>query len=132
MLRVKKWVLAVPSFLVAGVAALPVLTCPLCWPLYAGLLSSLGLGFVNYTPYLLPITAILLAVSLFPLGWKAGQRRGYWPLAAGLAATVLILGGRFYLDTAWIFYAGVVLLLAASVWNIWPKSKSCPACVDEI
>lgn len=127
----KKWIMAVPSFFVAGVAALPVLTCPLCWPLYAGLLSALGLGFVDYTPYLFPVTSVLLLISLIPLGWKAKSRRGYLPLAGGLAATTLILSGKFYLEATWIFYAGIALLLLASVWNLWPKSKACPSCMEE-
>lgn len=125
----KKWIMAIPSFLVAGVAALPVLTCPLCWPLYAGLLSALGLGFIDYTPYLLPVTAVLLVVALFPLGWRARQRRGYLPLAVGTAAAFLVMGGKFYYSAAWMFYVGTGVLLAASVWNIWPKRKNCSACV---
>ena len=80
----KKALMAVPSVVASGVAALPVLTCPACWPLYAGLLGALGLGFVDYTPYLLPVTAGLLVVSLIPLLWKAKQRWGYKPLFAGI------------------------------------------------
>ncbi|KAF0218625.1 MAG: putative Thioredoxin [Geobacteraceae bacterium] len=37
-----------------GLAFLPKLACPACWPAYAGVFSSLGLGFVNYNPYLSP------------------------------------------------------------------------------
>ena len=36
-----------------GVALLPKLFCPLCWPLYAGIVSSVGLGFLIGTTYLL-------------------------------------------------------------------------------
>lgn len=124
----KKWIMAMPTFLAAGVAASPVLTCPLCWPLYAGLLSALGLGFVDYTPYLFPVTAVLLLVSLIPLGWKAPHRRGYRPLVGGIIASFLILGGKFYFNAAWIFYTGIALLLAASIRNLWPKEKVCTAC----
>lgn len=129
-LHTKKWIMAVPSFFVASIAALPVLTCPLCWPLYAGLLGALGLGFIDYTPYLLPVTAVLLVVSLFPLGWQAKRRRGYLPLVMGLIASLLILDGKFYFEMPWVFYTGVLFLLAASVWNIWPKNKACVACLD--
>ena len=124
----KKLVMALPSVLVSGVAALPVLTCPACWPLYAGILSAMGLGFVDYTPYLLPVTAVLLILSLFPLVWKAKQRRGYWPLLLGALSALTILGGKFYLETSWVFYAGIVLLLAASIWNLWPKKTACTNC----
>lgn len=37
------------------VSLLPKLMCPACWPAYAGLLSSLGLGFLISARYLLPL-----------------------------------------------------------------------------
>lgn len=121
----KKWIMTTPSFLLASVAALPVLTCPACWPLYAGLLSSMGVGFIDYTPYLLPITVVLLFLSLFPLIWKAETRQGYKPLILGAASAILILGAKFYLQNSYAFYIGVVMLIGASVWNIWPQKLKC-------
>ena len=127
----KKVVMVLPSFLATGVAALPVLTCPACWPLYAGLLSAMGIGFVDYTPYIFPVTAILLVVSLFPLFWKAKQRRGYLPFVLALISSALLLVGKFYLDVSWMFYGGIVLLFSASIWNLWPKNSECKVCVSE-
>jgi len=126
----KKSLMAIPSLLVAGLTALPILTCPACWPLYAGLLSSMGLGFSNYTPYLLPVTAVLLGLSLFSFIWKAEERRGYLPLALGIIAALLILSGKFYFEQSLMVYGGVSLLIAASIWNIWPKKGTCHHCVD--
>jgi len=34
-----------------GAALLPNATCPACWPVYAGILSSLGLGFLMTGAY---------------------------------------------------------------------------------
>lgn len=127
----KKTIMTLPAFIASGIAALPVLTCPACWPLYAGLLSALGLGFINYTPFLLPVTAVLLVVSLVPLAWKARQRRGYKPLLAGIAGTVMILAGKFGFDNMPLYYAGIAILLAASIWNIWPKDRECKSCHSE-
>lgn len=127
----KKFLMAIPSVLAAGFAALPVLTCPACWPLYAGLLSATGIGFVDYTPYLFSITVVLLIVSLLPLVWKAKKRRGYLPFILGGIASALILLGKFQLASVWMFYSGIVLLLAASIWNLWPNSAECKVCVSE-
>lgn len=121
----------IPAAFATAVAALPVLTCPACWPLYAGFLSAAGLGFVDYTPYLFPVTAFLLVVSLLPLLWKAQSRRGYMPFITAVAAAVLILFGKFRLDENMVYYAGIALLLAASIWNIWPQQKrrtDCQSC----
>jgi hypothetical protein len=104
-----------------GVAFLPKIFCPACWPAYAGLLSAMGIGFFDYTPLLLPLTAAFLVLALAGLGWRAGSRRGYWPLALGLMASVILLVGKFGFSSDAAMYAGLALLVGASVWNTWPK-----------
>ncbi|MBI5437540.1 MAG: hypothetical protein HY936_01045 [Nitrosomonadales bacterium] len=116
-------------------AALPKLTCPACWPAYSGLLSSMGVSFINYTPYLFPLTAAFLLVSLIALGWRAPRRRGYGSLWFGLAASAVLLVGKFAFDSDIAMYAGMAVLVAASLWNAWPHARreaagNCPACVS--
>ena len=124
----KRSLAAVPG---VGVSLLPKLMCPMCWPAYAGLVSALGLGFLISTKYLLPLTAAFLAVTAVALGFHASQRHGHGPFWVGLVAAALILIGKFYLDAAQATYAGVGLLIAASVWNSWPRravlTPACPA-----
>ncbi len=119
-----------------GAAALPKLTCPACWPAYSGLLSSMGLGFINYTPYLLPLTTAFLFLSLIALGWRASRRRGYGPLFVGIAASVMLLVGKFAFDSDAAMYAGMAVLVAASLWNAWPRARqaagNCLACVSTL
>lgn len=116
-----------------GAAFLPKLACPACWPAYAGLLSSLGIGFFDYTPYLLPLTAVFLLIAVAALAYHARQRRGYKPFLMGLLAGAILLIGKFYFDSDAAMYTGLSLLVAASLWNTWPRSQSagasCPACV---
>jgi hypothetical protein len=116
-----------------GVALLPKLTCPACWPAYAGLLSSLGLGFIDYSPYLLPAMLVFIGVALIALGFRARQRRGYGPLLLGVLAGVPLLASKFYFDSDALMWASLSLLIAASVWNTWPRSANiagaCPACM---
>ena len=63
----KQGLLAMPGI---GVALLPKLFCPLCWPLYAGVVSSVGLGFLVGTTYLIPITSVFLILTLAVLGFE--------------------------------------------------------------
>ena len=123
---------ALPSVIAALVASSPILTCPACWPLYAGLLSSLGIGFVNYTPYILPSTIVMIIVALLPIGLRAYKTHTYKPLICGLMASAILLSGKFFMDNEYIFYSGALLLIISSLWNIWPKlaggSNDCPAC----
>ncbi len=115
-----------------GTALMPKLVCPACWPAYTGLLGALGLGFINYSPILLPLTAVFLAAVLATLVWRAKTRRGYAPLALGMVAALIVLIGKFQFDSDAATYAGISLLVGASLWNSWPRrnpTAPCPACV---
>lgn len=112
-------------------AFLPNLVCPACWPAYAGLLSSIGLGFLLDWRYLLPVTAVFLALALGALAFRARGRRGYRPFAVGLAAAAVVLAGKFAFGSSAAMYGGIAGLVAASIWNAWPQravSVSCTAC----
>lgn len=121
---------------VPGIASalLPKLACPACWPAYAGLLSSVGLGFLLNTAYLFPLTAAFLVLAVGALAFRARARRGYGPFAVGLTAATVVLVGKFAFDSNAAMYGGIGLLVAASVWNAWPKRNnsigSCPKCVQ--
>lgn len=116
-----------------GISLLPKLMCPMCWPAYAGVVSALGLGFLISTKYLLPLTVAFLTITAAALGFRASRRYGYGPLGLGLLAAVVILIGKFYFDTTPAAHAGVGLLIAASLWNSWPRRAAippaCPACI---
>ncbi|MCB1319029.1 MAG: hypothetical protein KDK34_02185 [Leptospiraceae bacterium] len=109
---------------------LPVVTCAACWPAYAAVLSSLGIGFVNYTPYLMPLMIALTAVALFGLFHRAKFRWGYGPFALGVVAGAFILVSRFVLELDALLYAGAAGFLSASIWNAWPlrRGKDGPGC----
>lgn len=114
-----------------GIAFLPKLVCPACWPFYAGVLSAMGVSYVDYTPYLLPLILIFLFISMSSLVYKARLRRGYFPSFIGIVATVCILAGKFYLNNSTILYIGVMLLVWATAWNAWPTKtgdKACTTC----
>lgn len=113
-----------------GTALAPKLLCPTCWPAYAGLLSAMGLGFINYSPYLLPLTLLFLVAVLATLAWRARTRRGFAPLALGALATTIILAGKFRFDSDVATYTGVALIVAASLWNSWPRRNRALSCSE--
>ena len=104
--------------------------CAACWPAYAALLTSLGVSFVDYTPYLLPLTATFLALTLAMLAYRAASRHGYAPLALGCVATAIVLIGKFAFDSDIALYGGIALLVGASLWNAWPVAPraDCRTC----
>ena len=123
----KRTFLPVPGIVLSF---LPFGGCPLCWPVYAGILSALGLSFLLSSVYLLPLTALFLFATVFTLAFRARERRGYGPFALGLAATALVLWGKFSLQLSVMAYVGVGLLITSSIWNSWPHRTvtRCPKC----
>jgi hypothetical protein len=83
---------------------------------------------VDYTPYLLPITVAALGVALFGLGWRTHARRGYVPFAVGVIASIVILVGKFGLDSDIAAYLGAAALIGATVWNLWPRQRTAETC----
>jgi len=102
----------------AGVAA----ACCLGVPVVLAAVGAAGLGFLINDAYLVPIFAALVALTLWLL---YGSARGhhsldpFWvALAGGLAGIVglwLVVTG-FYAKS-WPVYAGLTVLVAASVWD---------------
>ncbi len=117
--------LAVPGL---GVALAPKLACPMCWPFYSGILSTVGLGFLISATYLLPLTIAFLSLTLGVLGFRASQRRGFGPVTLGLLASSAVLIGKFHLESNSVLYGGVGLLLTASIWNSWPRRANSTVC----
>lgn len=134
MTRWKQGLLALPS---VGVSLLPKLACPLCWPAYAGLLSSFGLGFLISDVYLLPMTAGFLVIALGTMAFKANIRHGFGPFLLGLLASAAVLLGKFRWESSPTMYGAVGLLVIASLWNAWPirgvsgQADICDHCESE-
>ena len=124
-----RFLAALPG-MIAGL--LPIGTCPLCWPAYAWVLSSLGLGFLLDRAYLLPVTVTVLVLALVTLGYRARSRRGYKPLVLGAFGSLAILLGRFTFGWDWAGYGGASVLFGAALWNVWPRKATepgaCPGC----
>lgn len=116
--RWKQGMLALSSI---GVSILPKLACPACWPAYAGLLTSIGLGFLISVVYLLPLTAAFLFLALGAMLFRARERRGYGPFLLGVAAASGVLIGKFVWESSPAMYGAVGLLVISSLWNTWPR-----------
>lgn len=127
----KTWKQSLATIPGVGLSLLPKLACPFCWPAYAGLLSSVGLGFLISARYLLPVTAVFLVLAVGALAFRADRRRGYGPFLLGLFAAVGVLVGKFWWDSNPVMYAAVLVLVVASVWNAWPHRAPVSDCCAE-
>lgn len=126
--RKSSWKTAFAAIPGIGIVLLPKLTCAACWPVYAAIMSSLGVGIFNYSEYLFPITLVALLVTLMALGYRASSRRGFGPFYLGLFASIVAVFGKFSVESDPVFYLGVVMLVISSFWNSWPKKVDSQAC----
>ena len=116
----------------AALGLLPKLTCPLCWPAYTAALGALGVGFVDYTPYLAPLTAGFVILALVALAWTSRRRKSPLPVIVGALAGSLLMLGKFALDNDAVTYGATALLVAAPFLPVWRSQQTpCPRCVPE-
>jgi hypothetical protein len=118
---IHKYLSVLPSVVLA---LLPRLACPCQFPAYAGLLGSMGLTFLMQTVYLFPLTAACLTFAVGGLAIGARRRQGYAPFWVGLCAAILLMIGKFMIASDAVVYVAIVVLLAASFWNSWPKKRA--------
>ncbi len=93
----------------------------------------MGLGFLLETAYLLPLTIAVLTLAVAALGFRARRRRGYGPFAVGLMAAVVLVVGKFVIESNMMVYGGIAALVSASMWNSWPSKRitSVPSTPEE-
>jgi len=110
---------------------LPKLTCPLCFPAYTALLGVLGIEFVDYTPYLLPLTTAFLVITVGALAVQVLRKKKILPLILGITGSAGVLLGKFALELGWLTTSGIALLVVAIFLSTRKRSTQavpCSAC----
>lgn len=103
-------------------ALLPAAKCPVCIAAYAGVLSSLGLGFLHDDRVLTPMIGVFLVAGLLSVAWSTrSHHRRAGPLVITVVGSAAVVAGRLIWSVPAMLYAGVVLLVGASLWNLWLK-----------
>jgi hypothetical protein len=119
-----------PAIAAAAPAALAVAlpTCPFCWPVYAGALSAVGLGFLLSSAYVPFLALVLLLFTLWPLAYTARIHHFYGPVLVGALGAGAVLLGKF-LTSDIALYTGLAVLIGAYIWNTRVRDgKSCSRC----
>lgn len=106
--------------------------CAACFPALASLGASIGLGFLSayegvFINKLLPLFALIVLVSSL-VAWVS--HRHYIRLIWGLLGPLMVLATLYLFWTdnwsTYMFYTGLVLMLAVSIWDIIsPPTKTC-------
>ena len=127
--------LKITAIPVMFLALLPKVVCPLCWPLYTGVLGTAGINFINYTPYLIPLLTLFLILTIAGLIIGARVNKQYKPVYLGIISSIFILLGKSLFDTNVLIYSGIFGLMISVIWQSRIKSSgnrdSCSACKSE-
>ncbi len=115
------WLQSLIAIPAAVLPLLPSFSCPVCVAAYAGLLSSLGMGFLLTDRVQRPLIVVFLIVSIAGVGWAARQYKGVGPFILVLLGSAGIVAGRLLWSLDPALYAGVVCLVAGTVWNLIMK-----------
>lgn len=120
-LQNRSWIRSVA--LIPGVllSLAPSATCPACLAGYAGLLSAVGLGVVLHERLLTPLIVLFLVVGIVSMAWSARAHRRPGPLLLTLVGSAAVVAGRLVWHIHFLLYTGVVLLIGASLFNLWLK-----------
>ncbi len=103
-----------------GLAMLSKFTCAACLTAYAGVLASLGVGFMAAGSGLTILTAVLLLLGLASVAWSTRRHRHVGPLALVVVGSGLLLTARSGgTASTRVLLAGAAVTLAGSVWNLW-------------
>lgn len=124
------WLQTLGTIPAAVLPLLPSFSCPLCVAAYAGLLSSLGLGFLLTDRVQRPLIVTFLMVSMVSVGWAATQYKRVGPFVLVLIGSAGIIAGRLVWGVAPALYVGVGCLIAGTVWNLIlkrPRRKLVPS-----
>lgn len=94
--------------------------CPICVAASGGMLASLGLGFLAVETNIRWILAVTLTIGIVGFTVSARRHRRWWTLALGMVGAATLLVGRFLLVDV-VLYGGMVLLLAATIADLWAR-----------
>jgi len=128
------WLQTLVAIPAAVLPLLPSFSCPVCIAAYAGVLSSLGLGFVLSDRVQRPLIVFFLAITIgsVALATKQHKRRG--PFLFVLTGSLAIIAGRLVWSVHPALYLGVLCLVAGTVWNLIlkrSKRKLASLCITQ-
>lgn len=120
------WLQTLVAIPAAVLPLLPSFSCPVCVAAYAGLLSSLGLGFLLTDRVQRPLVVFFLTIMLGSVVLATRQHRRLGPLYMVVPGALAVVAARIVWNVPWLVYAGVALLIVGTVWNLMLKRDRRP------
>ena len=123
-IQVLQWIGSGTSLLSSALS----MTCPLCIPGLAALVTSVGLGIALSADFMQGALIVLLLVSIGSFLWTAKLQRRFWIVLPGIAGAALVYGGRYLWFHSAMLWSGAGLLIATALINLALKRRACCRC----
>jgi protein SCO1/2 len=91
--------------------------CPLCWAAYFSLFGIAGLESIPYSPWLMPVLAVLLLLNVTTVYLRARANGRMLPFYLVLSGALALITAKMFVGFSPAAIAGVVLTLAGSLWG---------------
>lgn len=108
--------------------------CPICFLAYFGIFGVATASASVYRAWLPPITALWLALTIAMLAFQRRGQRRYGPAIMGFIAALLLLVGKFVVDSQAMTLVGIIALLGAAAWRSRMQqpisTEECPQCEE--
>lgn len=91
--------------------------CPMCLPIYAGLLSVAGLELAEIHEYFFPIMMLFGLITLGFMAYQIYHHHGKWaPFKLAIGATLGMMGAAF-MGYEYLLYACLAVFMGSLIWN---------------
>lgn len=91
--------------------------CPLCLPLYAGLLSIIGVELIDVHMYFFPVTIGFGLVTLGLMAYQIRHHQGSWSAFKLAVGAILGVVGAAFFGYEYLLYAFLATFMGCILWN---------------
>ena len=91
--------------------------CPMCLPLYAGVLSLIGIELIDVHVFFFPITIGFGFVTLGFMAYQIHTHHGSWMAFKMAIGAVTGMVGAAFFGYEYLLYVFLVLFMGCVLWN---------------
>lgn len=113
----KKWSDVVSGTGTVILSLLSCAACPACLPLYAGLLSLVGVELVDIHELFFPVMMVFALITLGLMAYRTHAHHGKWqPFKLAIFSAIGMANAAF-LGYEYLLYACLALFMGSVLWN---------------
>ncbi|MBP6952668.1 MAG: MerC domain-containing protein [Alphaproteobacteria bacterium] len=112
----KRWSDVFGSIGTVAASLLSCAACPLCLPLYAGLLSIIGIELVEIHHFFFPIMMAFGCITLGSMAYQIYKHHGQWtPFHLAVGATLSMVTSAFF-GYEYLLYLSLAFFMGSVFW----------------